>query len=199
MSKHELSKTRESVVFVGNLDERVTEEIVAELMTQVGPVVAISMPKDRVSQSHQGFAFCEFQSPDDAKYAMQVMDQVMLFGRSIRVNSVRSNKINIVGYAPELHISKLNPMVDEKLLYDTFSEFGTIIHIPSIARQPDGTSKGFGTVCLDSFAAADRAIEEMNGKYLMNKPITVSYSYIKGTNELHGNDAERKLEAEAKR
>ncbi|CAB5201624.1 unnamed protein product [Rhizophagus irregularis] len=46
----------------------------------------------------------------------------------------------------------------------------------------------------------DAAIDAMNGQYLMNKPITVSYAFKKdGKGERHGSAAERLLAAQAKK
>jgi RNA recognition motif-containing protein len=69
-----------------------------------------------------------------------------------------------------------------QLLYDTFSAFGVIVNTPKIMRDPDtGNSKGFGFVSYDCFEASDAAIEAMNGQYLCNRQITVSYAYKKDT------------------
>lgn len=63
------------------------------VLSQAGPVVNVHLPKDRVSQTHQGFGFCEFQTEEDADYACKIMNQIKLFGKPIRVN-----KVSRVGY-----------------------------------------------------------------------------------------------------
>ena len=45
---------------------QVTEEIVWEVFVQAGPVVNVYMPKDRVSNAHQGYAFVEYRGEEDA-------------------------------------------------------------------------------------------------------------------------------------
>ena len=66
-----------------------------------------------------------------------------------------------------IFIGNLDPEVDEKLLYDTFSAFGVILTTPKIQRDPDtGNSKGFAFINYASFVASDAAIEAMNGQYL---------------------------------
>nr|GEW63925.1 splicing factor 3B subunit 4 [Tanacetum cinerariifolium] len=59
-------------------------------------------------------------------------------------------------------------------------------------RDPEtGNSRGFGFISYDSFEASDAAIESMNGQYLCNRQITVSYAYKKDTKgERHGTPAE---------
>jgi splicing factor 3B subunit 4 len=100
-----------------------------------------------------------------------------------------------------LFIGNLDPEVDEKMLYDTFSAFGLIVHTPKISRDPEtGGVKGFGFISFDNFESADAAIDAMEGQYLMNKQITVSYAFKKdGKGERHGSAAERLLAAEARK
>jgi splicing factor 3B subunit 4 len=51
-------------------------------------------------------------------------------------------------------------------------------------------------VSYDSFEAADAAIEAMNGQFLCNRPISVTFAYKKDTKgERHGTPAERMLAA----
>lgn len=47
---------------------QVTEEVVWEAFVQAGPVVNVYVPKDRVSNAHQGYAFVEYRGEDDADY-----------------------------------------------------------------------------------------------------------------------------------
>lgn len=45
----------DATIYVGGLDEKVTDGCLWELFVQAGPVVSVNMPKDRVTGSHQGF------------------------------------------------------------------------------------------------------------------------------------------------
>ena len=58
-------------------------------------------------------------------------------------------------------------------------------------RDPDtGNSKGFAFINFASFDAADAAIEAMNGQYLCNRPITISFAFKKDAKgERHGSAA----------
>jgi len=100
-----------------------------------------------------------------------------------------------------LFVGNLDSSVDEKMIYDTFSAFGMIIQTPKIARDTEtGLSKGYAFVSYDSFDAADAAIESMDGQFLANSPVTVSYAFKKdGRGERHGTAAERLLAAQAKK
>ena len=47
----------------------------------MGPVVNCHMPKDRVTQTHQGYGFVEFLSEEDADYAIKILNMIKLFGK----------------------------------------------------------------------------------------------------------------------
>ncbi|KAI1823170.1 hypothetical protein F4861DRAFT_511681 [Xylaria intraflava] len=169
-------------------------------MVQAGPVVNVHLPKDRVTQSHQGFGFVEFNGEVDADYAAKVMNGIRLYGKALRVNKASADKQKPLEIGAELFIGNLDPMVDEKILYDTFSRFGTLIAPPKVARDDNGLSKGYGFVSYSSFEASDDAINNMNGQFLMNKDVSVQYAYKKdGKGERHGDEAERMLAAQAKK
>ncbi|KAF2418916.1 RNA-binding domain-containing protein [Tothia fuscella] len=190
---------KEATVYIGNLDERVTDALVWELMLQAGRIINVHLPKDRVTQTHQGYGFVEFISEEDADYAAKVMNQVRLYGKPIRVNKASADKQKTVEVGAELFIGNLDSMVDEKTLFDTFSRFGSLVSAPKIARDENNLSKGYGFVSFSNFEASDDAIQNMTGQFLSNKEITVQYAYKKdGKGERHGDEAERTLAAQAK-
>lgn len=123
---------KEATVYVGNLDERVTDEIVWELMLQAGRIVNVHLPKDRVTQTHQGYGFVEFVSEEDADYAAKIMNQVRLWGKPIRVNKASADKQKTLEVGAELFVGNLDPMVDEKVLFETFGRFGSLTSAPKV-------------------------------------------------------------------
>ena len=50
----------------------------------------VHMPKDRITQAHQGYGFVEFMGEDDADYAIKIMNMIKVYGKPIRVNKVCS-------------------------------------------------------------------------------------------------------------
>ncbi|XP_034247316.1 splicing factor 3B subunit 4 [Thrips palmi] len=190
-------RNQDATIYVGGLDDKVSETLMWELFVQAGPVVNVHMPKDRVTQMHQGYGFVEFMGEEDADYAIKVLNMIKLYGKPIRVNKASAHQKNL-DVGANIFIGNLDPEVDEKLLYDTFSAFGVILQTPKIMRDPEtGNSKGFAFINFASFEASDSAIEAMNGQYLCNRPISVSYAFKKDAKgERHGSAAERLLAAQ---
>ncbi|CAD7078394.1 unnamed protein product [Hermetia illucens] len=190
-------RNQDATIYVGGLDDKVSESLLWELFVQAGPVVNVHMPKDRVTQMHQGYGFVEFLSEEDADYAIKIMNMIKLYGKPIRVNKASAHQKNL-DVGANIFIGNLDPEVDEKLLYDTFSAFGVILQTPKIMRDPEtGNSKGFAFINFASFEASDAAMDAMNGQYLCNRPISVSYAFKKDSKgERHGSAAERLLAAQ---
>ena len=133
-------RNQEATVYVGNLDQKLNEELLWELFVQCGPVVTIHMPRDKITNEHQvilifyeilifldqGYGFVEFRSEEDADYAIKIMHMIKLYGKPIKVNKASQDK-RTQEVGANLFIGNLDPEVDEKMLYDTFSSFGMIL------------------------------------------------------------------------
>lgn len=189
-------RNQEATVYVGNLDLRVTEDIVWELFIQCGPVVNIHIPRDKITGDHQGFAFVEFRGEEDADYAIKIMHMIKLYGKPIKVNKASQDK-RTQEVGANLFVGNLSEEIDEKGLKDIFTTFGVVLST-KINRDPEsGNSKGYGFVSFDNFDSSDEAIKKLNGQYISGKPIEVSYAYKKDSKsgEKHGSVAERILAA----
>jgi len=129
-------QNKEATCYVGNLDERVTTQLLTELMIQFGRVQGVHLPIDRVNGSHQGYGFVEFKTEEDAEYASKCANQLKMFGKSIRVNKASADKQKTVEIGAELFIGNLDSMVDEKSLYETFTRFGPLLNAPKVRFLP---------------------------------------------------------------
>ncbi|KAI8872546.1 RNA-binding domain-containing protein, partial [Ramicandelaber brevisporus] len=197
----------DTTIRVNGLDPRVTEALLYELFLQVGRVEAVSLPIDRLSRQHSGYAFITFETPRDAEYAANVMNLVRLYDTPIRASrsSVTASSAALDGtgghgtraamdVGANLHISGLDYTVDEKLIFDTFSTFGPLLRPPRIPRDNFGNSNGYALISFGDFEVADAAIRAMNGQYLAGKQIKVQYALKNdGSGTRHGSAAERSL------
>jgi splicing factor 3B subunit 4 len=211
-------RNQDATVYVANLDYACTQTVLLELFAQVGKVKSIYMPTDKITGSHNGYGFVEFTDVLDADYAIQILNMIKFYDRPLKLgkSSLRSSKAELWSkdVGANLFIGNLDPIdVDEHLLYDTFSSFGTLLKQPKIMREDNDTndSKGFGFVSFDNFESSDTAIECMNSQFLCSRQIIVQYAFKKDTttnskdgnntntthsHERHGSRAERMLAAQ---
>lgn len=72
--------------YVGGLDESVDENVLRSAFVPFGFVKDVSTPLDFESGKHKCFAFVEYERQEDARDALDNMNQSELFGRTLRVN-----------------------------------------------------------------------------------------------------------------
>ncbi|KAB0796227.1 hypothetical protein PPYR_10288 [Photinus pyralis] len=80
-------------IYVGGLAEEVDEKILNAAFIPFGDVVDIQIPLDYETEKHRGFAFIEFECAEDAAAAIDNMNDSELFGRTIRVNLAKPQRI----------------------------------------------------------------------------------------------------------
>ena len=76
------------------------DKILADTFLTFGEIVDVILPKQEAPSStdpHRGFGYVEFESPGDAKEAIDNMDQSELFGRVIKVAAAKPQKASNEG------------------------------------------------------------------------------------------------------
>jgi RNA recognition motif-containing protein len=84
-----------ATVYVGGLDSAVSELTLHAAFIPFGDIVEISLPKPELKSSnelHRGFGYVEFELAEDAKEAIDNMDQSELFGRVIKCSEAKPQK-----------------------------------------------------------------------------------------------------------
>lgn len=76
-------------LFVGSLAWGTTDDSLRELFATVGTVVSASVIMDRETNRSKGFGFVEMSSDDEAKAAVDQLNNKELEGRTIIVNEAR--------------------------------------------------------------------------------------------------------------
>lgn len=84
-----------STIYVGGLDNAVTAPTLHGAFVPFGEIVDISLPTPEAPSSkdpHRGFGYVEFELPEDAREAIDNMDQSELYGRVIKVAAAKPQK-----------------------------------------------------------------------------------------------------------
>ena len=79
-----MSGNTNCTVYIGNLDERVTDRVLYDILIQAGRVVDLHIPKDKESEKPKGFAFAEYETEEIADYAVKLFSGlVTLYNRTL--------------------------------------------------------------------------------------------------------------------
>jgi len=82
-----------STVYVGGLDGAVNKDTLHAAFLPFGEIIDVNLPvDDRTSEPHRGFGYVEFELVEDARAAIDNMDQSMLAGRVLNVAQAKPQK-----------------------------------------------------------------------------------------------------------
>ncbi|PWW71866.1 RNA-binding domain-containing protein [Tuber magnatum] len=83
-----------STIFIGGLDQSVTEEILQSAFLPFGDINSVQLPRDdrHPTTAHRGFGYVEFEVAADALAAIDNMDQAVLAGRVLNVMRAKPQK-----------------------------------------------------------------------------------------------------------
>ncbi|KAM7511482.1 hypothetical protein LguiB_010357 [Lonicera macranthoides] len=72
-------------VYIGNLDERVNDRVLYDILIQAGRVVDLYIPRDKETERPKGFAFAEYETEEIADYAVRLFSGlVTLYNRTLK-------------------------------------------------------------------------------------------------------------------
>jgi len=189
----ENSQKKFTNVFIKNLDEMVDDDELRELFTPFGIIKSFIVMKDGEGKS-KGFGFVNFETAEDAEKAVIGLHEKEINGKNVFVGraqkkSERESELrakfeqikmeHMTKYqGVNLYIKNLDDDIDDAKLRGIFDQFGTITSAKVMSDQKSA-SKGFGFVCFSTPEEATKAVTEMNGKIVGNKPLYVALAQRK--------------------
>ncbi|XP_059298125.1 uncharacterized protein LOC132050784 [Lycium ferocissimum] len=79
-----MSENPNCSVYVGNLDERVGDRVLYNILIQAGHVINLYIPHDRKTDKPKGFAFVKYETEEIANYAVKLFSGlVTLYNRTL--------------------------------------------------------------------------------------------------------------------
>eukprot|EP00747_Dinoflagellata_sp_TGD_P124245 gnl/TRDRNA2_/TRDRNA2_173959_c2_seq18.p1 gnl/TRDRNA2_/TRDRNA2_173959_c2~~gnl/TRDRNA2_/TRDRNA2_173959_c2_seq18.p1 ORF type:complete len:635 (-),score=175.79 gnl/TRDRNA2_/TRDRNA2_173959_c2_seq18:143-2047(-) len=170
-------------LYVGDIHSDVTEAMLYEIFNNVGPVASIRVCRDSVSRRSLGYSYVNFHSVSDAERALDTLNYTSIKGRSCRIMwSQRDPSLRKSGTG-NVFVKNLDPNIDNKALYDTFSLFGNILTC-KVVTDPKGKSRGYGFVHYETEEASKQAIERVNGMQIGDKTVSVAAFVKKAGREI---------------
>ncbi|KAK3012203.1 hypothetical protein RJ639_012773, partial [Escallonia herrerae] len=69
----------------GNVDERVSDRVLYDILIQAGRVVDLYIPRDKETERPKGYAFAEYETEETADYAVRLFSGlVTLYSRTLK-------------------------------------------------------------------------------------------------------------------
>jgi len=159
-------------LYVGDLASDVNETNLFELFNPVGPVASIRVCRDAITRRSLGYAYVNFHNGADAEKALDILNNQPIKGKPCRIMwSQRDPSVRKSGKG-NIFIKNLDKSIDHKSLFDTFSQFGSIVSC-KIELDDGNSSKGYGYIQFATQEEADNACVKVNGKMMAGKKVFV--------------------------
>ncbi|PIN17097.1 Polyadenylate-binding protein (RRM superfamily) [Handroanthus impetiginosus] len=171
-------------LYVNNLDESITEDLLKDKFSEHGNVSSAFVMKDKNGKS-KGFGFVNFDSHEAAKKAMEALNGKLIGTKNLYVSRWRK-KAERMGHfrhkcsdqckgskTSNLHVKNLDACVDDRTLQELFSGYGKVTSA-KVIRNGDGVSKGFGFVHFSCPYEAQKALNSLNGAEVAGRTLRVA-------------------------
>lgn len=174
-SSIDASSAASGSLYVGDLHPEITESNLQEIFQALGPMSSIRVCRDVVTRRSLGYAYVNFHNVQDAERALESMNyhsSELTKGRPMRIMwKARDPAARRQGQG-NIYVKGLVKSIDNKSLYDTFSQFGKILSC-KVATDDSGQSLGYGFVHFQTPESAKMATESVNGMMLEGRKVYV--------------------------
>jgi nucleolysin TIA-1/TIAR len=169
-------------LYVGGLDNRVSEEVLRQIFETTGHVQNVKIIPDKNAKGYN-YGFVEYDDPGAAERAMQTLNGRRVHQSEIRVNwAYQSNTTGKEDTSNHFHIfvGDLSNEVNDELLLQAFSAFGSVSEARVMWDMKTGRSRGYGFVAFRDRPDAEKALSSMDGEWLGSRAIRCNWANQKG-------------------
>lgn len=169
-----------NTLFLGNLSWSTTEHDLQEIFSEYGPITRVSIGRTKDGAS-RGYAHVELSTKRDAMRASKHFEEspLVLGGRIVRFDYGYPKFAKGEGGPPRraikdryepgptIFVGHLSEVAQEEDILDALKPHGKVVAV-RLARERDGTSKGFAHADFENTDEAEKVLE-----YYLHHPICV--------------------------
>ncbi|KAH7307267.1 hypothetical protein KP509_22G052100 [Ceratopteris richardii] len=165
-------------VYVGNIHPKVTEALLAEVFTTKGPLAGCKL----IRKEKSSYGFVDYLDHRSAVSAILTLNGRELFSQPIKVNWAYTSgqREDTTGHF-NIFVGDLAADVTDATLFTFFSIYPSCSDARVMWDQKTGRSRGFGFVSFRNKQDAEKAIVEMNGKWIGSRVIRCNWATNSGT------------------
>jgi len=182
----DIPDTSATVLYVGNLDKRVTDVMMTNILRTGLPHISDKIlsakmfaPSDP-TQGPDGYCFVQFNDNNSACQAMTFLNGREFCGKKVKVNwatnSGNGQMPKIIGSSVTIFVGDLDDDITDGELRQAFDPFGDILNAKVCRDAVTNKSKNYGFISFTSKPDAEKAIREMHGSMLKRRPIKTNWA-----------------------
>ncbi|XP_008320330.1 nucleolysin TIAR [Cynoglossus semilaevis] len=163
-------------LYVGNLSREVTESLILQLFTQIGPCKSCKMITEHTS--NDPYCFVEFFEHRHAATALGAIDKRKIYGKEVKVNWATTPSSQKKDTSSHFHVfvGDLSPEITTESIRSAFAPFGHISDARVVKDMATNKSKGYGFVSFYNKLDAENAISHMAGQWLGARQIRTNWA-----------------------
>uniref|UniRef100_A0A668AFU2 RRM domain-containing protein n=1 Tax=Myripristis murdjan TaxID=586833 RepID=A0A668AFU2_9TELE len=163
-------------LYVGNLSRDVTEPLILQVFTQIGPCKSCKMIVD--TAGNDPYCFVEFYEHRHAAASLAAMNGRKIMGKEVKVNWATTPTSQKKDTSNHFHVfvGDLSPEITTEDVKAAFGPFGRISDARVVKDMATGKSKGYGFVSFFNKWDAENAIQQMGGQWLGGRQIRTNWA-----------------------
>ncbi|KAJ2072109.1 E3 ubiquitin-protein ligase pub1 [Coemansia sp. S155-1] len=176
--EQKLGESDSITLYVGNLDQNVTEHDLLRLFQRVGPVLDIKIVTNK-RPGGLNYAFVVFTRHENAAAALERLNGHRIMKHEIRINWAFTSAGQVhedTNSHFHIFVGDLSAEVNDQVLAKAFAVFPTVSDARVMWDMTSGKSRGYGFVAFRDRADAEKAIGQMNGEWLGSRAIRVNWA-----------------------
>ena len=177
-----------------NLSQEYNDQKLRQLFEPFGKIISTKVMTDENGKT-KGFGFVSFQDSEMAENACKQLNGKQISnGKCLYVSRAQNKSerqqllkqkfqhlrqaIDRNNRGVNLYVKYLEDSIDDHRLRQEFSKFGSITSA-KVMTDSFNRSKGFGFVCFSTQEEAQKAVNQMNNRIIVKKPLYVSIAQRK--------------------
>jgi polyadenylate-binding protein len=182
-----LRKTGQGNVFIKNLDVAIDNKALHDTFAAFGNILSCKVAQDENGNS-KGYGFVHYETDEAAAQAIKHVNGMLLNEKKVYVGyhipkKDRQSKFEeMKANFTNIYVKNINPEVTDDEFRDLFAQFGDVTS-SSLARDPEGKSRGFGFVNFTTHECASKAVDDLNGKDFRGQDLYVGRAQKKHERE----------------
>lgn len=164
-----LRKSGVGNVFIKNLDKTIDNKAMYDTFSAFGNILSCKVAQDETGQS-KGYGFVHFETEEAANMSIEKVNGMLLNDKKVFVGRFipRKEREKELGEKAKLftnvYVKNFGDELNDESLKEMFEKYGPITSHKVMTKE--GKSRGFGFVAFDDPEAAEKAVDELNGKEL---------------------------------
>merc|ERR1719339_565728 len=190
-----LRKSGVGNVFIKNLDKSIDNKAMYDTFSAFGNILSCKVATYSTNSygrgsgdepgTSKGYGFVHFETEESARNAIQKVNGMLLNGKKVYVGKFipRAEREKELGEKAKrftnVYVKNFGDDLDDDKMLELFSQYGKITSHRVMVNE-EGKSKGFGFVAFEEPEAAEKAVDDMNGKELNGKQMYVGRAQKRG-------------------